>query len=74
MPNDELTVEQARALLHASTEEDALLQAWQNANSSPRNEATYYFKLNRFYKFFITLIGIINSHHTVIYKFWNFDN
>lgn len=36
VPNDELSVEQARALLHASTDEDSLVNAWKNANSSPR--------------------------------------
>jgi len=40
VPNDELTIEQARALLHASTEEESLLEAWKNANTSPSDEST----------------------------------
>ena len=36
MPNDELTVEQARSLLAASTDDNAIRSAWRDANSSPR--------------------------------------
>ena len=41
VPNDELTIEQARALLHASTDEESLLEAWKTANSSPRFAKSY---------------------------------
>ena len=44
VPNDELTIEQARALLHASTDEESLLEAWKTANSSPRLENSSQFQ------------------------------
>ncbi|CAG5107451.1 Oidioi.mRNA.OKI2018_I69.chr1.g3328.t1.cds [Oikopleura dioica] len=40
LPNDELTVEQARSLLAASTDDNAIRSAWRDANSSPSDEST----------------------------------